>query len=962
MPARLPHAAAVRIAIALAILPAVGSCGGGGGDGGGTEPVTPTFTIGGTIASLTGSGLVLNLNGSGCPSCQNLQVAPGATSFAFPSPVLDGAQYFVTAQTQPTGPSQTCTVAGGNGTVARANVTSVVVTCATNNFAVGGTISGLSGTGLTLQLNGGAPLSIAAASGGYAFPNVPSGTAYTVTVGSQPTNPAQTCTVANGTGTVGAANVSNVNVSCVTVSFTIGGAIAGLAGDGLILQNNGSNDLAVPAGATSFVFVLGVNLGASYNVTVKSQPASPSQTCTVANGSGTATANVTSVVVNCVINAYTIGGTVTGLTATGLSLLLDGGSPLAVPAGATMFTFPGTVPPGASYAVTVASHPAGQTCAVTGGSGTVGSGNVTGIVVTCATNPANTFTVGGSISGLTASGLVLLLNGANSLAVASGATSFAFPAVPSGTGYAVSVGTQPANMTCIVTNGSGTVGSANVTNVAVACSVNRYSVGGTITGYTGTGLSLLLNGGGRVTLPSGATSFTFQGTYPTGTAYTATVAIQPSNPTQFCSIANATGVVGAGNVTNIQVTCVAAYTLSGTVVTILRANGMVLLLNGAQPVTRGVDQPNFSWTVPTGTPYSVTVGTQPTPPAHTCTVANGNGIMGAANVSNITVACIPDGNIIAGSISGYTGTGLTLRINGDPAWAPQSRGKFAFPGFYGVGDEFSVVLGSQPTGPGQTCTIVRGSGKVPAATPTSPPWVLNIAVSCVDNTTSPLSGTYAIVLNGRRQFLTFWPDGTYTFVTRFDDGSCAGSGNGVEYGAYRWNAATGAFTILSGTVDTNGDCGLWDNTVTPQVGAAGTLTRSGSDLTLAIPDGTFTLSAVASTPSSLVGSWGRPDGIDGGFIVLLPDNTYLQVQVQANNVSGMGIFAGYERGCYTATTSTLTLALGGSCQPDGFPSIDNNGVAGASQESLNVPIPYMVTGPNAVTLGGDTFLVRIVPN
>jgi hypothetical protein len=761
---------------------------------------------------------------------------------------------------------------------------------------------------------------------------------------------------------VGNGNVTNVNVSCVTVSYTIGGAIAGLTGSGLVLQNNGGNDLAIPAAATSFVFGVGVNAGGGYNVTVKAQPSNPSQTCTIANGTGTANGNVTSVVVNCVTNAYTIGGTVTGLAAAGLSLLLNGGTALSLPAGATSFTFPGTVPPGTTYAVTIAAHPSGQTCAVANGSGTVGSSSVTTIAVTCTSNAPNTYTVGGSISGLSSPGLVLLLNGGSALTLPSGATTFTFPAVPNGTNYQVSVGTPPANQTCQITNGAGTVSNANVTNVAITCNVNRYTVGGTITGYVGTGLSLLLNGGGRVTLPSGATSFTFQGTYPTGTAYTATVSIQPSNPTQSCTISNATGVVGAGNVTNIQVTCVVVYTLSGTITTVNRANGLVLLLNGGSPVVRNVDQPGFSWTLPAGVPYSVTIGTQPSPPAHSCTIANGNGVMGTANVSNITVACNPDGPIIGGQITGYTAaTGLSLRINGGAPWTPQSRGKFAFPELYRVGDEFSVVFGSQPTGPVQTCTMIRGAGRVPAETPTSPPFALNLSVTCVDNVTSPLAGTYSIVVNGRRQFLTFWPDGTYTFVSRFDDATCTLNGNGVEYGAYRWNATTGAFQVLSGTLDTNGNCGLWDPSSTP-AGATGTLTRSGNDLTLVTSDGTYAFSAVPSTASSLVGAWGRPDGVDGGFIVFLPDNTYLQVQVQANNISGMGIFPGYERGCYSATPSTLTITLASTCLPDGFPAIDNNGVAGASDGGVNVPIPYTVTGPNAVTLGGDMPLVRIVPN
>ncbi|MBX3688782.1 S8 family serine peptidase, partial [Dokdonella sp.] len=83
-----------------------------------------------------------------------------------------------------------------------------------------------------------------------------------------------------------------------------------------------------------------------------------------------------------------------------------------------------------------------------------------------------TYTVGGSVSGLTGSGLVLSLNaGAQTLPVAADGA-FTFPTgLTGGASYAVTVGTQPAGQVCNVSNGSGTIGSANVTDVAVTCTV-----------------------------------------------------------------------------------------------------------------------------------------------------------------------------------------------------------------------------------------------------------------------------------------------------------------------------------------------------------------------------------------------------------------------------------------------------------------------------------------------------------
>jgi hypothetical protein len=81
----------------------------------------------------------------------------------------------------------------------------------TSTYPIGGTVSGLSGT-VVLQDNGGDDLSVSA-SGAFTFgTGLTSGTAYSVTV---KTNPAgQTCSVANGSGTVGSAGVTNVAVTC----------------------------------------------------------------------------------------------------------------------------------------------------------------------------------------------------------------------------------------------------------------------------------------------------------------------------------------------------------------------------------------------------------------------------------------------------------------------------------------------------------------------------------------------------------------------------------------------------------------------------------------------------------------------------------------------------------------------------------------------------------------------------
>ena len=91
-----------------------------------------------------------------------------------------------------------------------------------------------------------------------------------------------------------------------TSSYTIGGTVTGLASSPgplstpLILQNNGGDNLTISANE-AFTFATAVTststTSATYNVTILAQPFP--QTCTITGGSGTASSNVTSVVVSC---------------------------------------------------------------------------------------------------------------------------------------------------------------------------------------------------------------------------------------------------------------------------------------------------------------------------------------------------------------------------------------------------------------------------------------------------------------------------------------------------------------------------------------------------------------------------------------------------------------------------------------------------------------------------------------
>ena len=261
-------------------------------------------------------------------------------------------------------------------------------------YSVGGTVSGLSGT-VVLQDNGGDNLSLSA-NGPFTFATpLAGGAAYSVTVKTNPSG--QTCTVASGSGTIAAANITNVAVSCTgSATYTVGGTVSGLSGT-VVLQDNGGDNLSLSANGP-FTFATPLAGGAAYSVTVKTNPSG--QTCTVTSGSGTiAAANITNVAVSCTGSAtYTVGGTVSGLS--GTVVLQDNGADNLSLSANGPFTFATPLAAGAAYSVTVKTNPSGQTCTVTSGSGTIAAANITNVAVSCTGSGGTTYSVGGTVSGL----------------------------------------------------------------------------------------------------------------------------------------------------------------------------------------------------------------------------------------------------------------------------------------------------------------------------------------------------------------------------------------------------------------------------------------------------------------------------------------------------------------------------------------------------------------------------------
>ena len=316
--------------------------------------------------------------------------------------------------------------------------------------------------------------------------------------------------------------------------------------------------------------------------------------------------------------------------------------------------------------------------------------------------------------------------------------------------------------------------------------------------------------------------------------------------------------------------------------------------------------------------YEVEVVRQPD--NQVCSVRGGFGTVHGP-VTDIVVSCV-DANArfaLRGVISGLKGTGLQIEAGSGNAVGPAPGATtFALPVGLANTAAYDVGVSVQPAG--QTCIALGASGRIDAAD------VEDISVQCIDNDTDPLSGTYVApgLQPGSYVYVTLFPDGVYLYGSIEDNSNCNsytnGQGNGVEYGAYRYEATTHAFAFLSPAVDTNGLCGVWDDDM-GQARYDGTLTVAGSGsstvLTLTPAGGgaAIDLVPVPSVDGEIVGSWDAAPYQKNVAVFLPAGGTWLhylitETQTDLSSVR-TGALAGIEYACALADT-----LAGGRLQPD----------------------------------------------
>ena len=618
-----------------------------------------SYTVSVSVTGLDpGQQVTLLKNGT-----DSLTLGANTGQVSFPGLIAEGGKYVVTVSTQPA--NELCTVNGGTGAGVYSNV-SVSVTCSRNTYSISGQVSGL-GNGQTLVLadNGADPKTIAGTGASPLAFTFASEVAYlgsyNVTVLTQPTN--QTCSPSANTGTGAGINaaITSIVIVCSPNNYSISGTVTGLlSGQHLTLYNNGGDALALTGSGgdtTAFTFATPVAYLGSYTVTVNQSP--ENQTCSpsgnTASGAGINGA-ISTVAFTCSPNRYSIGGTVTGLlTNQQLTLYNNGADALTLSgsnATVTPFTFTTQVSYLGSYGITVNQNPQNETCSPLGNtaSGAGITGTVSSVAFTCSPDH---YRIGGTITGLVSGQTITLYNnGADALSITGGGSgtdvfTFAKPVAYLG-GYTVTVNQNPTNQTCSPSGNTASGAGINrtISSVAITCSRNNYTIGGSVAGLLqGQQLTLYNNGADALSITGGASgtnTFTFLTSVAYLGSYSVTVSQKPQNET--CSVAtNASGTNSvSANITSVGVTCsLDNYRIGGSI-TGLASGQTVTLQNNLSNATNvtgggtGSDRFEFSIAVAYQGGYSVSVSTPPAGAA--CSVSGGSGTAIAA-VSNVAVAC-----------------------------------------------------------------------------------------------------------------------------------------------------------------------------------------------------------------------------------------------------------------------------------------------------------------------------------
>jgi len=755
-----------------------GGSGGGGGGGGGAGP----YTISVSTTGLSGSGLQVALTSDAGVEPMSIS-ANGTRSFA--TKLNAGQAYAVAVTTTPA--SQYCGINGSSSGLSISSNVTISVVCSSVK-SLGGTVSGLVGS-LKLRLNTVETLTLST-NGSYVF-STQLGTTqlYAVQVFTQPVG--QLCSVSNPGGSVGSTSISNINVNCVsdTSGYQVSGYVSGLSNKNglIILDLNGVEQVAnTSTGAFTFATQLANN--DTYAVTISYL--SPGLACDIINNSGVINASDFPFVhVAC---DYIGAGS--SLAPQMSSELLASGEDVVVTLNAiedmtvlgsasTPKAFSTHIAIGSPYSVAIKTPPTGKNCNLFNAFGIIVAGSAPIVKVDCYLDSDPVYTMGGTISGLTGSGLLLSVDDAYTMAINAGATSYTtVTGFPSGQYHRVRVVTNPSGQICSVANGYRYISGSDISDANIICGPGPNNIGGYVDGLSGSGLSLILNN--TEVLPiAAAGSFAFNTMFSDGMGYLVEIASQPNG--QSCTITGGSGTNISASVDNVFVTCsdlsyqvrvnLAGY--SSTTALGLSLNNVSSLSISANTSTSSPNPSSFADKLKDGASYEVQITSQPK--GQVCTLTNPIGTINGADVTNVAAICVSDSSAIGPftvgvTVSGLEGSGLTLQLNGASDLSVNSNGYITFASTLADTDAYTVSVATQPATPLQYCKVISGTGIIASAN------VSDVGIVCA-NGVQPLYSNGALWMAYVKNDAVDEYSASNAYCFSADAGTSAGCLHGGEY-------------------------------------------------------------------------------------------------------------------------------------------------------------------------------------
>ena len=330
----------------------------------------------------------------------------------------------------------------------------------------------------------------------------------------------------------------------------------------------------------------------------------------------------------------------------------------------------------------------------------------------------DSYTVGGNVNDL--NGSITLKNNGNNDVTLNGDGAFVFPAQFDGTTYNVTVSDSPANQSCVVTNGTGTVSGGDVTNVSVVCTnmpFNQYcfNTPTTVPDDFPAGVNTTLN------VPDSGTLTELMVTLDISHSYVGDidVSLEHMNSSTRISLMDRPGVPAtqwgcSGNDIDTLFDDMSSVLVEGQCNNSSPTIGPDSKSEQVLAAFNGLDQ-SGDWVLNVSD--------------------NGGGDTGTINSwCLMAVTGSVQQYTVGGSVSDLTGS-VTLQNSGSNSITVNSNGNFTFAP-QDDGTAYAVSVTAQPSR--QTCSVSNGGGNVNGGN------VSNVAVSCQFNNSTANPDAYMI--------------------------------------------------------------------------------------------------------------------------------------------------------------------------------------------------------------------------